>query len=83
MMSLESPRTSSHLLPSSIVMWTLLKRASYSATLFEAGKWSQIAYRILTSRGEMKTRPTLASVFIKDPSKYKVQHSDWIWGGGS
>ena len=68
----------SHLIPSSIAMWRPLTRASYSATLFEAGKWNRIAYRILTPRGEMKTRPALAPVFIRDPSKYKVQHSDWI-----
>ena len=33
--------------------------------------------------GEMKMRPAPAPVFIKDPSKYKVQHSCWICGGGS
>jgi hypothetical protein len=52
----------------------LLTRASYSATLFEAGKWSRMAYCILTPRGEMKTRPASTPVFIRDPSKYKVQH---------
>ena len=83
MMSLESPRTSSHFITSSMVMWRPLTRASYSAALFEVGKWSQIAYRILTLRGEMKTRPAPTPVFIRDPSKYKVQHSDWICGGGS
>ena len=76
MMSLESPQTSSHLIPSSIAMWRPLTRASYSAMLFEVGKCSQIAYHILTSRVEMKTRPAPAPDFIRDLSKYKVQHSD-------
>jgi hypothetical protein len=35
-----------------------------------------MAYRILTLRGEMKTRPAPAPVFIRDASKYKVQHFD-------
>jgi len=35
-----------------------------------------MAYRILTLRGEIKMRPAPAPVFIRDPSKYKVQHSD-------
>jgi len=48
-------------------MWRPLIRALYYATLFEVEKWSQMA-----------TRLAPAPVFIKDPSKYKVQHSDWI-----
>ena len=83
MMSLESPRTSSRLIPSSAAMWRPLTRASYYAALFEAGKWSRITYRILTLRGEMKRRPTPAPVFFRDRSKYKVLHSNWIYGGGS
>ena len=30
------------------------------------------------SEGEMKSRPAPTLVFIRDPSKYMVQHSDWI-----
>ena len=72
MMSLESPQMLSRLILSSTAMWRPLTRASYSTTLFQTGKWIWMVYHILTPRGEMKMRPTLAPVFIKDPSKYKV-----------
>jgi hypothetical protein len=31
----------------------------------------------------MKSRPAPAPVFITEPSKYRVQHSAWICGGGN
>jgi hypothetical protein len=34
-------------------------------------------------RGDTKSRPAPAPVFITEPSKYRVQHSAWICGGGS
>jgi hypothetical protein len=34
-------------------------------------------------RGETKSRPAPAPVFITEPSKYRVQHSAWICGGGN
>jgi hypothetical protein len=51
------------------------RRASYSAMLFDAGKWIRTAYLMCSPRGETKSRPTPAPVFITDPSKYSVQHS--------
>jgi hypothetical protein len=49
-------------------------RASYSAMLFDAGKWRRIAYRMCSPRGDTKSRPAPAPVFITEPSKYRVQH---------
>ena len=60
-----------------------LRRASYSAMLFEVGKCKRITYCMCSPRGEMKRRPAPASVFITDPSKYIVQHSPWICGGAA
>jgi hypothetical protein len=51
------------------------RRASYSAMLFDAGKWIRTAYLMCSPRGERKSRPAPAPVFITDPSKYSVQHS--------
>jgi hypothetical protein len=34
-------------------------------------------------RGDTKSRPAPAPVFITEPSKYRVQHSAWICGGGN
>src|SRR6185295_11172458 len=56
---------------------------SYSAILLDAGKCKRTTYRMCSPRGEMKRRPAPAPVFITDPSKYMVQHSAWICGGGS
>jgi hypothetical protein len=33
--------------------------------------------------GETKSRPAPAPVFITKPSKYRVQHSAWIYDGGN
>jgi hypothetical protein len=45
------------------------KGASYSAMLFDAGKWRRTAYLMCSPRGETKSRPALAPVFITDPLK--------------
>jgi hypothetical protein len=45
------------------------RRASYSAMLFDVGKSRHTAYLMCSPRGEMKSRPTPAPVFITDPSK--------------
>jgi hypothetical protein len=58
-------------------------RASYSAMLFDTGKWRRTAYRMCSPRGETNSRPAPAPVFITEPSKYRVQHSAWICGGGN
>jgi hypothetical protein len=63
---------SSHWIPSSVVICKSLTSSSYPATLLEAKKWFQIIYLMRTLRGEMKRSPTLAPLFISDPSKYIV-----------
>jgi hypothetical protein len=45
------------------------RRASYSAMLFDAGKCRRTAYLMCSPRGEKKSRPAPAPVFITDPSK--------------
>jgi hypothetical protein len=40
-----------------------------SAMLFDAGKWRRTAYLMCSPRGETKSRPAPAPVFITDPSK--------------
>jgi hypothetical protein len=45
------------------------RRASYSATLLDAGKCKCTSYLICSLRGEMKSRPAPTPVFITDPSK--------------
>jgi hypothetical protein len=51
--------------------------------LFDAGKCRRTAHRMCFPRGDTKSRPAPAPVFITEPSKYRVQHSAWIYGGGS
>jgi hypothetical protein len=53
----------------------LQRRASYSAMLFDVGKWRRMPYLMCSPRGETKSRPARAPVFITDLSKYSVQHS--------
>jgi hypothetical protein len=43
--------------------------------LFDAGKCKHTMYLMCSLRGEMKSRPTPAPVFVTDPSKKRVQHS--------
>jgi hypothetical protein len=45
------------------------EEASYSAMLLDAGKCKRTAYLMCSLRGEMKSRPARAPVFITDPSK--------------
>jgi hypothetical protein len=56
-------------MPVSIAIQRPQRRASYSAILLDAGKCKRTAYLICSPRGEMKSRPTAALVFITDPSK--------------
>jgi hypothetical protein len=70
-------------MPISMAILRPQSRASYSAMLFDVGKWRRTAYRMCFPRGETKSRPAPASVFITEPSKYRVQHSTWICGGGN
>jgi hypothetical protein len=83
MTSCKSPRASRLRTPSSMVMRNPLTRASYSATLLDAGKWRRSTWRRCFLRGEMKSRPAPAPVFINDPSKNMVQSSGWIGAAGS
>jgi hypothetical protein len=43
-------------------------RASYSAILLDAGKCKRTVYLMCSPRGEMKSKPAPASVFITNPS---------------
>jgi hypothetical protein len=70
-------------MPVSMAILRPQSRASYSAMLFDAGKWRRTAYRMFSPRGETKSRPAAAPVFITEPSKYRVQHSAWICGSGN
>jgi hypothetical protein len=70
-------------MPVSMAILRPRRRASYSAMLFDAGKWRRMAYFMCFLRGETKSRPAPAPVFITDPSKYRVQHSALICGGGN
>jgi hypothetical protein len=45
------------------------RRASYSAMLFDVGECRRTAYLMCSPRGQMKSRPAPAPVFITDPSK--------------
>jgi hypothetical protein len=45
------------------------RRALYSTMLFDVGKCRRTAYLMCSLRGEMKSRPVPAPVFITDPSK--------------
>jgi hypothetical protein len=56
-------------MPVSMAIRRPQRRASYSAMLFDAGKCRLTAYLMCSPRGEMKSRPTPAPVFITDPSK--------------
>ena len=73
--SWESPLTSRRRMPSSTAIHRPLMSASYSAILFDEGKWSRTMYLMRTTRGDMKTIPAPALFFISDPSKYIVQYS--------
>ena len=75
MTSWELPLMSRHRMPHSMVIHRPLMSASYSATLFDEGKWSQTMYLMRTLRGDTKTSPTPAPFFISDPSKYIVHYS--------
>jgi hypothetical protein len=81
--SCESPRTSRRFTPISMAILRPQSRASYSSMLFDAGKWRRTTYRMCSLRGETKSKPAPAPVFITEPSKYRVQHSAWICGGGN
>jgi hypothetical protein len=70
-------------MPISMAILRPHSRVSYSAMLFDAGKWRRTAYHMCSPRGETKSRPAHAPVFITEPSKYRVQHSAWICGGGN
>jgi hypothetical protein len=56
-------------MPVLMAIQRLQRRASYSAMLFDAGKCRRTAYLMCSPRGEMKSRPAPAPVFITDPSK--------------
>jgi hypothetical protein len=56
-------------MPVSMAILRPRRRASYSAMLFDAGKCRRTTYLMCSPRGEMKSRPTLALLFITDPSK--------------
>jgi hypothetical protein len=68
-MSCESPLTSRRLMPISMAIRRPQRRASYSAMLLDVGKCKRTAYLMCSPRGEMKSRPAPAPVFITDPSK--------------
>jgi hypothetical protein len=70
-------------MPVSMAILRPQRMASYSAMLFDAGKWRRTAYLMCSPRGETKSRLVPAPVFITDPSKYRVQHSAWVYGGGN
>jgi hypothetical protein len=70
-------------MPVSMAILRPQRRASYSAMLFDVGKWRRTAYLTCSPRGETKSRPAPAPVFTTDPSKYRVQHSAWICGAGN
>jgi hypothetical protein len=56
-------------MPVSMVILRPQRRALYSAMLFDEGKCRRTAYLMCSPRGEMKSRPAPAHVFITDPSK--------------
>jgi hypothetical protein len=56
-------------MPVSMAIQRLQRRASYSAMLFDVGKYRHTAYLMCSPRGEMKSRPSLAPIFITDPLK--------------
>jgi hypothetical protein len=47
------------------------------------GKCKRTAYLMCSLRGEMKSRHAPTPVFITDPSKWRVQHSAWIYNEGN
>jgi hypothetical protein len=55
-------------MPVSMVILRPQRRASYSDMLFDAGKWRRTAYLMCSPKGETKSRPAPAPVFITDPS---------------
>jgi hypothetical protein len=56
-------------MPISMAIQRPQRRASYSAMLFDAGKCRCTAYLMCSLRGETKSRPALALVFITNPSE--------------
>jgi hypothetical protein len=56
-------------MPISMAILRPQRRASYSTMLFNAGKCRRTAYLMCSTRGEMKSRPAPAPVFITDLSK--------------
>jgi hypothetical protein len=56
-------------MPVSMAIRRLQRRASYYAMLFDVRKCRRTAYLMCSPRGEMKSRPAPAPVFITDPSK--------------
>jgi hypothetical protein len=57
------------LTPISMAILRPQRRASYSAMLFDTGKWRRTAYRMCSPKGDTKSRPLPALVFITEPSK--------------
>jgi hypothetical protein len=56
-------------MPVSMAILRPQRTASYSAMLFDVGKCRRTAYLMCSPRGETKSRPAPAPVFITDPSK--------------
>jgi hypothetical protein len=56
-------------MPVSMAILRPQRRASYSAMLFNAGKCRCTAHLTCSPRGEMKSRPAPAPIFITDPLK--------------
>jgi hypothetical protein len=56
-------------MPVSMAILRPQRRALYSAMLFDAGKCRCTVYLMCSPRGEMKSRPAPAPVFITNPSK--------------
>src|SRR4051812_42238051 len=65
----ESPNTISLLTPSEMAILIPYRRASYSASVFVAGKWIWRTYLISSFLGETSTTPAPASCSILEPSK--------------
>jgi hypothetical protein len=66
---LRVPLASRRLMPVSMAILSPQRRASYSAMLFDAGKCRHTAYHMCSPRGEMKSKPAPAPVFITNLSK--------------
>jgi hypothetical protein len=60
---------SRRLMPVSMAILRPQRRASYYAMLFDTGKCRRTAYLMCSPRGEPKSKPARAPVFITYPSK--------------